>query len=89
MCRMKIAARTGSSIKNINRSTTVEKIARLQSRDQIQDKGKKKKVPKDQNKIISIIKKHNVGKILVGLPITLKGNHSEQTKNGRIFFYIF
>ena len=32
------------------------------------------------DEIISIIKKHNVGKILVGLPITLKGNHSEQTK---------
>jgi len=38
-----------SSIKNINRSTTIEKIAKLQSRDQIQVKEKRKKVVKDKN----------------------------------------
>ena len=37
----------------------------------------------DQNDVFSqlenIIKKNNIGKIIVGLPITLKGEHSEQT----------
>jgi len=37
----------------------------------------------DQNEVFiqleNIIKKNNVGKIIVGLPITLKGHHSEQT----------
>ena len=37
----------------------------------------------DQNEdfiqLENIIKKNNVGKIIVGLPITLKGHHSEQT----------
>ena len=37
----------------------------------------------DQNDVFSqlenIIKKNNIGKIIEGLPITLKGEHSEQT----------
>ena len=37
----------------------------------------------DQNEVFiqleNIIKKNNIGKIIVGLPITLKGEHSEQT----------